>query len=196
MALHESRRSRRIVPVGAVIALIAAGCGGGGGGDDGGDDSDDPLFLLAQYGYAISNPAGAPAAFTRTNVFVNEPESEFEVNAGTGSIRGVYVRSSGAFTISPVTTYTVDWVAGGPVPSRFSVAFDEEASLAANNFQPTGGAFTVTWGSEVIRVTYGSQTTDLSLNGAPAESFTPVDFTELRFTSSGAPDWQRVASLA
>lgn len=187
-------RPWRPILLAVIPATLFLGCGGGG--DDDEDDEEAPVVLLSEYNYAITNSAGAPAPFERSQLTNGAVTDAYRVNAGAGSIRGRYVRSSGSFTIATSTTYSVDWNVGGPSPGQFSVSFTEQASLPRSNFQPGSGAYTVSWNGNTIRVAYGASTTEVSLNGAAPIAFAPVDFANLRNSTSAAPDWQRVASLA
>ncbi len=175
-----------------VPATLMVGCGGGGGDDD--EDEDVPAPLLAEYDYTITNSTGAPAFFERSSLSNGVASETYRVSAGAGGIRGRYVRSSGSFTITTSTAYAVDWTVGGPSPSQFNVSITAQASLRRSDFQPESGAYSVSWNGNSIGVTYGP-TTRVSLNGATPVEFAPVDFSLLR-SSTTAPDWQRVASMA
>jgi hypothetical protein len=176
---------------------LVVGCGGGGGSGSGGgpDDDEEVLNLLTSYEFSISNPEGAPGEMIRSNLSGGVATTVYEVDAGTGSIRGNYTLASGDMFIAETTTYAVDWTVGGPSPSSFTVAFNQQSALPRDNFLPADGSFTVAWAGNDIEVTYGASSTDVSLNGAAPVSFNPLDFSLLK-VSTTAPDWQRVASMA
>jgi hypothetical protein len=180
---------RRAAPV--VAAIAVAGCGGGGGGDD----DEDVAFLLSQYNYAITNPAGSPASFVRTVITPGQPDDAYSINSGTGSAHGALNLSSGTVTFTDATTFAVTWSQGGPTPAVFSVGFTEGGSLPTGNFLPGTGAYAVTWNGNTIAVDYGNSVA-VQLNGDPAVLFAPVDFVQLDVAGSAAPDWQRVAARA
>ncbi len=181
------------LPVLALAALLT-GCGGGGGG---GDDSEDDFFnVLAFYDYAISNPAGAPAPFTKTVKAPGQPDDVYVVNAGTGTVRGRYFTNDGDLTVAGTTTYSVDWRQGGPAPSGFAIGFTSEASLPANRALPISGSFAITWGTDTITVDYAPDGVDVALNGGIPVTFTAPEFLVLDLPASVATDWQRVAARA
>jgi hypothetical protein len=173
--------------------LVLSACGGGGGGDD---EDEEVVNLVATYNFAITNGPGAPDAYVRTETVASGPPDDvYSLDAGTGSIRGSFVRSSLAITIAAATTYTVDWTGRGPTPAAFTVSFTQDASFPTGNFLPSTGAFAVTWGTDTITVDYGN-TVFVALNGGAPVGFTPFDFALLDSATSVAPDWQRVAARA
>jgi hypothetical protein len=171
--------------------LVLSGCGGGGGDDE----EEEFTFLLTQYNYAITNPAGAPASFIRTLITPGQTDDVYSINSGTGTVRGALNLSSGTVAFADTTTFTVTWSQGGPSPALFSVGFTEGGSLATGNFIPVTGAFAVTWNGNTIAVDYGN-TVSVQLNAEPPVLFTPSAFVQLDVAGSAAPDWQRVAARA
>lgn len=189
----DRRTSGLCIPA-LLAAAVLGGCGGGGGGGDDGDDGPGE-FLLAQYEFAVTNPAGAPAPLTRTQLTPGQDPDTYSVDAGTGTIRGLYTLASRNLSVDVATSYTVDWSEGGPVPAQFSVGITSAASYPAGDFIPGTGAFAVTWGTDTITVQYGA-TVQVALNGGAPASFAPFDFLQLDQPVSAAPDWQRVAARA
>jgi hypothetical protein len=182
------------LPLATILLAALTGCGGGGG-----DDADDEAFvdLLPSYQYALTNPAGGPAVFTKTVIAPGQTTDVYSFDAGGGSVRGTVNLNTDTLSIGVVTTFTVNWSGGGPTPGNFAVGFTQSASQPSGSAfgLPTSGAYAVTWDGQTITVTFnGGTTIDVALNGAAAQAFTPSQFVALDVGGSAAPDWQRVAA--
>lgn len=199
-------KTKFLLIITGVLALLY-GCGGGGGGDEDGAADDGEDVLLPTYAYSISAIPGGANPFTVTigdakigvdpgNTITGTVDIGFSSEAGFADDSEILLTNR---TVAAGSTFSVDSDLGATdVLGTFDVTVVSEIAFAFED-NPDSGELEVVAGTENIHVTVVSGGAvnggvQLSLNSQPAESFTWSEFDDL--LDGAAPDWQKRAALA